>query len=312
MINNIEKSILNTIVYFDIFNFPLTQIEIYKNLYSLDVDIGFDEFLSVLENSEILKSEIDSKEGFYFIKGKEDIIYTRKDRYILAYKKYNSAIKYIKKLLYFPCFRSINICNTLAIENSKESSDIDLFIITKHNRIWTARFVAIIISKLLNLRPKKNNQKNKICLSFYIDEDNLDIENVSKNDNIYFIYWISQLVNIYDENNIFNKFFDKNIWIKKYIRNIYNFDAGYMRKVFLKKNNITFRNIFSLLSTDNLENRLKKIQINKMNIAIKNKLNINDDVFIDKGIIKLHTNDRREQYKDEFDNRIKKYYEKYI
>ena len=246
------------------------------------------------------------------MKGREKIISDRKQRYILSYKKYNLAIKFIKKLLYFPCFKSIMICNTLALENSSEKSDIDLFIIAKHNRIWTARFIAVIISKILNLRPRKNNQKNKICLSFYIDENNLDIESLSKDHNIYFIYWISQLVPIYDEDNLYNKFIEKNNWIKKYIKNIFNFNTGYKRKIFLKKKNIIIRKIFNYFMTDNLEKILNKIQIRKLNIEIKNKLNINDDVCIGNGVIKLHTNDRREKYKNEFENRIKKYYEKYI
>lgn len=311
-VNKIEISILQTISYFDIFNFPLTSLEIYKNLYIFSEKISFREFLDILENSLILKNEISNEAGFYFLKNRQNIISNRKDKYILAYKKYKLAIKYIKKLLYFPCFKSIIICNTLALENSNENSDIDLFIIAEKNKIWTARFISVMISKILNLRPKKYNQKNKICLSFYIDEENLNIEKVSKNHNIHFVYWVSQFVPIYNENKIFEKFFEENSWIKKYLNNIFSFDTGYKRKIFITNKNLFFRKIFKKFLTNNLEKYLKKIQIKKLNKEIKNKLNLNDDVFIDGNIIKLHTNDRREQYKKEFEDKIKKYYEKYV
>ena len=311
-VRQIEISILQTVSYFDIFNFPLTPIEIYKNLYLFNENISFSDFLYILECSEIIKKEISCKDGFYFIKNKDEIVQKRKEKYVFAYEKYKKALKYIKKLLNFSCFKSIMICNTLALENSNEESDIDLFIITEKNRIWTARFISVVISKILNLRPKKYNQKDKICLSFYIDKENLNIEKVSKNNNIYFIYWISQLVPIYDEENTFEKFFKENSWIKKYINNTLSFNTGYKRKIKLTNKNLFFRNIFNFIFKDGIEAMLKNIQIKKMNIEIKNKLNINDDVFINNGIIKLHTNDRREKYKKEFDSRIKKYYEKYI
>lgn len=97
-----------------------------------------------------------------------------------------------------------------------------------------------------------------------------------------------------------------------YLKNIFNFNTADKRRLYLNKNGAFFRRIFSYLFTNGVENILKEIQMKKMNLEIKNKLNLNDDVLINDGIIKLHTNDRREQYKNEFELKIKKYYEKYI
>ena len=79
-LNTIEISILKTIIYFDIFYFPLTKIELYKNLYLLEKEISFQEFLNTLENSIKLKDLISEKEGFYFLKNKENIIRERKEK----------------------------------------------------------------------------------------------------------------------------------------------------------------------------------------------------------------------------------------
>ena len=71
-LSNIEKSILETVSYFDIFSFPLTQVELYKNLYLLNNDISFNDFINVLETNEIINMEIDNKEGFYFLRGRDN------------------------------------------------------------------------------------------------------------------------------------------------------------------------------------------------------------------------------------------------
>lgn len=236
-LDNVERSILQTIVYFDIFNFPLNLVEVYKNLYLLGNVITFNTFLSIINNSEKLKDITSEKEGFYFLRNREKIIEDRKEKYILSYKKYKLALKFINKLSFFSCFKCIGVCNNLSLDNSNEDSDIDLFIISKENRLWTSRFIAISIAKILNLRPKNNHNKNKICLSFYIDERKLNIERVSKNNNIHFIYWLSQFVPIYD-NNIFNNFVKENNWIKKYLINTFEFNTGYKRRIYGTKNKI--------------------------------------------------------------------------
>ncbi len=42
--------------------------------------------------------------------------------------------------------------------NGNEDDDIDLFIISSAERIWTARFFALILAQMLKLRGKYNEQ----------------------------------------------------------------------------------------------------------------------------------------------------------
>jgi len=61
-LSNIEKSILETVSYFDIFSFPLTQVELYKNLYLLNNDISFNEMgVDIYDhsaNNKVMNNEI--------------------------------------------------------------------------------------------------------------------------------------------------------------------------------------------------------------------------------------------------------------
>src|SRR3989339_2255006 len=89
----LEKSILSTISYFDIFDFPLTLMEIWKWLWSDREPHVFrlDEIRETLEESGYLQKRLGAQGGFYFLTGREGIIQTRLERYSLAELKYHKA-----------------------------------------------------------------------------------------------------------------------------------------------------------------------------------------------------------------------------
>jgi len=202
----------------------------------------------------------------------------------------------------------IAICNTLAYRGADEGSDIDLFVVTEKNRIWWARFFLLSFLSIFNLRPKKNDFKDKFCLSFFIDTENLDIKKVSKDyDDIYLTYWIDQLLPIYDD-KIYVKFYRANSWIKNYIpfseERVVNkklivklgFCGKLMKKIWQSKIN--------LLAGNWTERLLKKWQAKKLPQALKDRVNKNTDVLVREGMAKFHLNDRRNEFYDLWKTRL--------
>ena len=59
--NELEKSILKTLIYFDIFNYPLTSLEICNFL--IDYSCKLKDVVRELENSENIKRYTESKNG---------------------------------------------------------------------------------------------------------------------------------------------------------------------------------------------------------------------------------------------------------
>ena len=162
---SIEKNIIKSICYFDIFDYPLTLPEIHQWLFQIKTNLS--DLKSVFEQSEFLKEKIGQKDGFYFLNGREEIIEIRKKRKEISEKKIKRAKKICKWLLFFnPFVKGVAVCNDLAYFNAPENSDIDLFIITQKNSIWAARFFLVFSLKLFGLRPTEKNKKDKICLSF--------------------------------------------------------------------------------------------------------------------------------------------------
>src|SRR3989344_8169404 len=100
---------------------------------------------------------------------------------------------YVKLLSLVPPVKLVGLSGSVAMLNADEDHDIDLFIITAKNRLWTGRFIILILAQLLGLRRRREDNtgkdehvaggnpltdsgvqyKNKVCLNLFFDEKNL-------------------------------------------------------------------------------------------------------------------------------------------
>lgn len=136
-------------------------------------------------------------------------------------KRGENEIQLWKKVEFFtPLFRMIPgvscICigNSLAMNAAHENSDIDLFIITRKNRLWTARIALTIFLSLLGQRKTAKKHAGKFCLSFFIAEDSLSLETIATEKDIYLAYWIETLVPIINKDASFALFLQANTWYR--------------------------------------------------------------------------------------------------
>ena len=311
-----EKAILATVIYFDVFDYPLTCLEIYKYLLFPKGDSAqttLFEIKHLLETSSLLKKRIQTHQGFYFLQGRETVISTRKKKYIFAEKKFLQARPYLKLLSKIPFVEKIYICNSLSYSNARDESDIDVAIFCKENTIWLARFLAVFLMDIFGQRPDEENVKNKICLSFYLSANNLNLENYqSECPDIHFIYWQSQFLPIYK--NCTENFWQSNSWNKKYLPNQICQSTNSRRMIRqtskIKKHceNIICQSIKNFLNRKSKNYQLK-ILPTKLKVAAQEP---NTNVLLEDNIIKLHSNDKRQEYNQRWRIRYKaiiKYYE---
>lgn len=100
-----------------------------------------------------------------------------------------------------PFITEIFLCNSITFNSLKEDSDIDIFIITKKNKLRRARFFSELYFSFLWQKRFKKNKKQKFCLSFYTREDNTNLYSImlrNKSD-IYLWYRLAHLVPLYQE-----------------------------------------------------------------------------------------------------------------
>ena len=300
-LSSTESSVLKTLVYFDIFDYPLTLVEIWRYLYQVP-EISLLEVQKVLENSENLKKFIETRKGFYFLKGRSDLINIRLERYNIANSKFKKARKMVKLLRFIPFIGLVAVCNNLGYNNATEKSDIDLFLITSPKRIWTARFYSFLLLKLLGQRPKEGKSKDKICISVFVTEDKMNLKELMLDEeDIHFVYWLSQFVPLYDQKNIWPEFVKANLWARQYLANSYFYSTNPKRSVkpsrFIKK----FKEVFHFGALgDFLEKLYKKIQLKVMPQVLKNMANQSTRVVINDQVLKFHSNDRRAEYRSRY------------
>ncbi|MDP2683564.1 MAG: hypothetical protein Q8P20_00765 [bacterium] len=294
-----SKAILSTLAYFDIFDYPMTEFEIWKFLFFEQKTSEKIEYMDVrnllLRND--LKDKVDFKDGYYFLRGRDDIINTRRRRYALAERKYMKAMRVIKVLRFFPFIKMIAVCNTLAFNNSRREADIDLFIITRRKRVWQSRFWVTGFLKIFKMRPRQDKSQDTICSTFFVDEDHLNLEKLLINENdIYLKYWIRQVVPIYNE-GIYDRFWQENSWIDNNLPNILSIDTSPRRKV--KKLSWCKRiiNIIALLLPEKL---FKNYQLKIMPAKLKELANQDTRVIVSDCMLKFHDNDRRAIFLDKW------------
>ena len=158
---------------------------------------------------EIMKYPIPNESGFfeYWAKKENKQKYqnnqnfsrNKKNQYIDEFtKKINKFWKLYKSI---PFVSEIFLCNSITFNFLKNESDIDIFIITKKNKLRRARFFSFLFFILTWLKRNKTNKKQKFCLSFYVSEDNKNLYPIMINkSDVYLGYRLAHLVPLYQEN----------------------------------------------------------------------------------------------------------------
>lgn len=315
----LELFIINTLCYFDLFDYPLTLGEIQQYLYTggmVGANYSLTEIKDNLANNKKLKKIIATASGFYFLRGRQAIIETRLERYRLAETKFQIALKAIKWMKFVPFIKLVAVCNNLADFNAKKESDIDLFIVVQKGRLWLVRLALVLLIAIMGLRPPKEKAQDKLCLSFYTASDNLDLSSIKiAADDIYLVYWLATLFPVYQRDEYHERLMESNAWLKKYLPEYENKkisyryrveDTKFSRFVFQTKEKFSRGKIGDWLEKAAKGLQLKKMAQNKKDLAVNKK----NWVVMDDSMLKFHENDRRLEYLERFEAKRKEIIEK--
>jgi len=310
-----KKAIFETLSYFDIFHYPLTKEELYFFLWKesgkVHKNIFFDELSSLVE-----KKEIGEKNGLYFLLGSEIAIENRMEKEWVLHEKIKRARRAVIILQYIPYIRAVFLCNQFFV-STRNTSDIDVLIITHPKRIWIVRFFSLLFMGLFRMRIKKGKEKDKICLSFFVAEDSLDFSSLALPEkDIYLAYWIVNLVPLLDLQNIYQRILKENkYWLKRFfphIREEYVFHPLLRVKEnkVIKYIRIFFERGWRAGYGDLVQEQMKDMQ--KKKLERNNLLRDTEDksIVVNDHMLKFHINDRRLFYKNEWIKKIELYGQK--
>lgn len=217
----------------------------------------------------------------------------------LERKLWHKVEKYLPILQIVPFVRMIAVCNNLAFGKVDEKSDIDIFIVAKEGRLFFVRSFVTFILHVLGVRRHGNKVAGRFCLSFFVDEKDVDLSRIALEKDIYLAFWVKNLVPVI-ENNFTGDFMKKNDWARTYFENDEEF---VLKKDRIFKMNFAFKvlqGIFYVVLKGKLgnfiENRLKTWQLKRAKEKAKH-IGEEGNVVLNEHILKFHNIDRRREYR---------------
>lgn len=212
----IEKSVIETLAFFDLYSYPLTIIELRKFLWKQPTPdthvVLTHELLEIVESM----SQVEYVDGLISLQGRgKELRALRAERYLESERKYRLRLRYIRWLSYLPGVRAIFVVNSLSNQNVQRDSDIDLLIVARRGKIWSTRFFTTALAKLLGIRPRPERRQDALCLSFYIDESALQMQALSQHGQyeMFEAYWLRQMMPVYDPHTVRARIAAANPWL---------------------------------------------------------------------------------------------------
>lgn len=206
LITDIQKEILKTLLYFDVFSYPLTSHEIYENTAVSTTRETIEHELRTLLSIGIVK------QSSVFYSTSESIV-TNTERRLegnkQAEKMLVNANEISKKIFNFPFVSGVCISGGLSKNYFDANSDFDFFIITKPNRLWICRTLYIILFKTFSKEKKK-----LYCLNYFISESDLAINDK----NLFVATELAYLIPTINH-KAYKSLLENNLWYKLYYKN---------------------------------------------------------------------------------------------
>jgi hypothetical protein len=137
----LERAILHTILYADLFDYPLTSAEVAH--YLIGLSCLAEEVCTCLSRSDWLAERVTEVDGYFVVRGREALVAQRLERAVASDRLWRRARRFVRVLRALPFVRMIGITGALAMRNSAAGDDIDVFIVTAPDRVWLTRAFAI-------------------------------------------------------------------------------------------------------------------------------------------------------------------------
>ena len=195
-------AVLKTIVYADLFDYPLTMEEIHQCLFGFRASRTM--VAAALKTPE-LTDLITFEQGYYVLKGRSHLYEERLNKTEEAQRLFERHRKLLYGLCSCPFVRMMSLSGALAFKNCKEDSDIDLFLVIDKKRLWTIYAFLAVTAKLIGKREL-------LCLNYIIGRSDTHI----KDQDIFNAHQIANLRPMYGWTH-YRKFTATNGWVMGYL-----------------------------------------------------------------------------------------------
>jgi len=167
-LTDIQRAVLRTLVYFDIFQHPLRQDELVRFLHiPCKAQRELDSTVQQLVEDGLL----DRKAEHYTIRGSRADLAARQAGEQRAMQRKAKAIRMSRLIGRFPYVRAVMMSGSMSKGVLAKDGDLDFFVITGPGRLWVARTLLIAYKKVFLL-----NSHRDLCVNYFVDTAHLGIE----------------------------------------------------------------------------------------------------------------------------------------
>lgn len=294
---SLKQAVLATIAYADLLNFPLKCEEIEEYLYG---------WSATREAIEAVLKEIQGVihlNGYYCLNNRIELIETRKKNDVLLMNYW----KKIRRFRFFfqlcPFVRSVAVCNSVSYGNVKETSDIDLFVITADHRLSIARFFLKLITQLIGVRVHHGFISKRFCLSFFVTVSAHNLKAIAYEFDPHLAYFVKTMTPLFGA-KVFDEFLRNNeSWMAPYFKRPNKSRTHELMENGIAKKMQFVSECFLRIFGDFLENLIFKFQM-KRDLNHKKRILNSSGFIMNKYMFKAHEEDPRANIASQFLNRI--------
>jgi hypothetical protein len=198
----VSRSVFHTLTYADVFDYPLTASEVYRYLTSAKATLA--EVTRALSDSSLF-SQV---EGYFTLRGREEIVKTREQRSKVAARLWPKALRYGHMIARLPFVRMVAITGSLSMENSDEGKDVDYMIVTAPDHLWTCRGLSLLVTRLAK------REGIRLCPNYLVTTNALKLTERS----LYVAHELAQMIPL-SGMEIYDEMLHLNDWIYEYLPN---------------------------------------------------------------------------------------------
>src|SRR5579859_1112129 len=182
----LAEAIMQTVIYADIFDYPLTPSEIHRYLIGMRSSVAQ---VSTMLDSRTLRPLLSRQGAYITLQGRESIVALRQHRLEIAARLWPRASRYGRLLSRIPFVRMVAVTGTLAVDNVEAGDDIDVLIVTAVERLWLCRLLVIALVRLVA------TSGDVLCPNYFLSERALTLSEHT----IYTAHELAQMVPLYGQ-----------------------------------------------------------------------------------------------------------------
>jgi len=162
------RAILHTLLYFEIFSYPLTAEEVFR--FSDCPGADMDAVRAKLE--DLAREGAIFQFGHFFQTQNNPAWEVRRlECNRRADRLLSVARRRARFIGNFPFIRGVFVSGSLSKHCMSAESDIDFFLVTEPNRLWLARTLLVFFKKIFLL-----NSHKYFCVNYFVDTEHLEIQ----------------------------------------------------------------------------------------------------------------------------------------